>query len=129
AGARADGDGDLYRGRPVGRARRARRLAAVEPGALRRRRDEREAPGMTQTDTVASLPCREHRRPLLCPLPLREMAAPSFSKGGWVRGSLRKRVLRKKPPHPFECGEAPSCPLPQGERAQQRALRLRQFRS
>src|SRR5262249_19708176 len=37
-----------------------------------------------------------------------------FNKHGWVRGCGLT-------PHPIRCVEAPSCPLPQGERAQQRA--------
>src|SRR5215831_6836038 len=41
----------------------------------------------------------------------------TFNKHGWVRGC-------NLTPHPTCSVETPSCPLPQGERAQQRPARL-----
>ena len=54
------------------------------------------------------------RSRLSCPLPLRERAQWCAHDFEWVRG------FSQHTPHPSSHAAAPSCPLPQGERAQQR---------
>src|SRR5262249_4993813 len=49
---------------------------------------------------------------LSCPLPLRERAQWCAHDFEWVRG-----LFRTGTPHPSSRVAAPSCPLPQGERA------------
>ena len=49
---------------------------------------------------------------LLLPLPLRERAQERIHEQVWVRGSLRKKILTKKTPHPFEFVAKPELPSP-----------------
>src|ERR1700704_458748 len=58
------------------------------------------------------------------PSPLRERAARKLRRFCWVRGSLRKTLLTKRPPHPLALVASFLRPLPPGERAQQQPPRF-----
>src|SRR5262249_32529880 len=58
------------------------------------------------------------RSRLSCPLPLRERAQWCAHDFEWLR------CFSQPTPHPSSHAAAPSCPLPQGERAQQRQPKL-----
>src|SRR5262249_30225648 len=56
---------------------------------------------------------REYETRRLCPLPLREKAAPACPGVRVGEGSRQVNY-----PHPFEFAKTSSCSLPQGERAE-----------
>jgi hypothetical protein len=57
-------------------------------------------------------PCNRRRQSLLCPLPLRERAAPSFQRGRSGEGFAS--AIPMPPPHPNTPTARPRCPLSQG---------------
>jgi len=61
-----------------------------------------------------------------CPLSPRGRGLPwLLNSFGWVKGRFRNNRFEERPPHPSECAAASVGPLPQGERAQSCAPRLR----
>src|SRR5262245_42182415 len=55
---------------------------------------------------------RGKRRCISCPLPLRERLPQCCNNKEWVRGSLRKTLFVKRPPHPSESAGALCVPSP-----------------